>query len=193
VHIVKVRLHAVERVSRANGPGLRAVVWFQGCTLGCSGCFNAATHDPAGGYESDTATLATELLANRNGIDGISFSGGEPFQQAEAFLDLLRRLCGSGLGFLAFSGYTLDEIECQPLGSAILKHLDVLVAGRFVASLIEGWGLRGSSNQRVHLLTSRYTPRMIGATPRTEIILHTNGCITCSGIAPWRGSSQVPL
>ncbi|MFH1265139.1 MAG: 4Fe-4S single cluster domain-containing protein, partial [Planctomycetota bacterium] len=84
---MKIRLHAFEPASRANGPGLRAVVWFQGCTLRCPGCFNPGTHNPLSGHESDTATLAAEILAIRRKIEGVSVSGGEPFQQPEALLD----------------------------------------------------------------------------------------------------------
>lgn len=167
-------------------------MWFQGCTLACPGCFNPATHDPAGGFETDTEVLAAELLSNGAGIEGVSFSGGEPFQQAEAFLDILERLAGSGLSFLAFSGYTLREIRSQPFGPAILKHLDVLVAGRFVAGLVQKRGLMGSSNQAVHLLSGRYTADAIAAVPSSEIILHKDGSITLTGIAPWGREHWTP-
>lgn len=180
------RLHAFESASRANGPGLRFVVWFQGCTLGCPGCFNPKTHGAAGGMEMDTVALAEQLLAKPNGIEGVSFSGGEPFQQPEALLALLDRLAGSGLSMLAFSGYTHAEIQRQPLGPAILARLDVLIAGRYLQSRHQGRGLLGSTNQAVHLLTGRYTPKDIGATPTSEIILHRDGRITVSGIAPIR-------
>lgn len=60
---MRARLHAIEPHSRANGPGLRTVVWFQGCTLRCPGCFNPETHDPGDGCEADTETVAEEILA----------------------------------------------------------------------------------------------------------------------------------
>ena len=88
---MRVRLHAVELASRANGPGLRSVVWFQGCTLGCSGCFNPGTHDSGGGYDTEVESLAEQLLSAPN-IEGISISGGEPFQQPDALADLVARL-----------------------------------------------------------------------------------------------------
>jgi len=67
---------------------------------------------------------------------------------------------------------------------AILSHLDVLIAGRYVATRPAGQGMLGSANQQTHLLTRRYTPPQIGATPRSEIILHRDGSITLTGIAP---------
>lgn len=182
---MNLRLHAFEPASRANGPGLRAVVWFQGCTLGCPGCFNPATHDPHGGYQSDTACLAAEILASAPQIDGISISGGEPFQQPDALLDLLTRLAGSRLSRLVFTGYTLDEIHRYRLGPEILRHLDILIAGRYDTSQRVAKGLLGSSNQQIHLLTGRHNLAELAAPPR-EWILHRDGTVTGSGIHPWR-------
>ena len=174
--------------SRANGPGLRAVIWFQGCTLGCRGCFNHDTHDLGGGYLTDTALLADELLARRSRVEGVTISGGEPFQQAEALLDLLRRLDGSGLSSLVFSGYSRRELQLHPLGQAILGCVDVLIAGRYVAARHLGRGLLGSANQRIYLLTPRYTRHDCDSIPTSELILHADGTLTVSGVQP-----RIPL
>jgi len=184
---MKLRVHAIEPLSRANGPGWRAAVWLQGCSLGCPGCFNPGTHDPAAGFELEIQELVARLLvASRPGrlpaLDGVSFSGGEPLQQPEGFLELLETLSGRGLSLLVFSGYTLAEIERQPLGPAILAKLDVLVAGRYVQQRHLGRGLLGSANQQIHLLTSRHTLAEFAAIPTGEIILHPDGSITHSGI-----------
>jgi len=187
------RIHALENASRANGPGLRAVIWVQGCTLGCPGCFNPDTHDPGGGVVRETSQLADDLLRLGGGIEGVSVSGGEPLQQPEALLDLLVRLDGSGLSRLVFSGYTRREIEQQPLGPAILAHLDVLVAGRYVIARREGRGLIGSANQRIHLITSRHTPAEFTRIPAAELIVHADGSITCSGVDPLRPDRKEPL
>ena len=181
-----IRVHAFEPASRANGPGLRAVVWFQGCTLGCPGCFNPATHDPGGGHEVDPAALAADI---HPGIDGISVSGGEPFQQPEALLDILGRLDDSGLSRLVFTGYTLEEVRVLPLGPPILAKVDVLVAGRYVASRRLARGLLGSGNQTIHLLTERYGLADFAGLPGREAIIHGDGSITLSGIDPWREDS----
>jgi len=185
---MKIQTHAFEPVSRANGPGLRAVVWFQGCTLNCPGCFNPAAHDARGGWESDTEILAAEILSLAETIAGVSVSGGEPFQQPEALLDLLERLAGTRLSRLVFSGYTLAEIAALPLGPAILRHVDVLVAGRYVASQRTGCSLIGSANQQIHLLTDRYTRGDLAAVPPRELVLHRDGTVSVSGLSPWRPS-----
>jgi len=183
-NLVRVRLHAFLPASRANGPGLRAVLWFQGCTLGCPGCFNPGTHDPAAGREESAVSVANAILGRQEEIDGVSISGGEPFQQPEALLDLLRRIEAGGLSRLAFSGYTLREIERQPLGPAILRHLDVLIAGPYLRGLPAGAGLLASANQQIHLLTSRHCIAEFENPPRAEIVLHADGTTTVTGIAP---------
>ena len=183
---MKLRLHAFQPASRSNGPGLRAVVWFQGCTLRCPGCFNPATHDPHAGHDADTQQLAAEILALGDPIEGISLSGGEPLQQPEPLLDLLQRLAGTRLSRLLFSGYTLEEITEMPLGPRILQELDVLIAGRYVASQHLAQGLLGSANQCIHLLSDRYQMADFTAVPRRELILHADGTATSTGISPWR-------
>lgn len=187
------RLHAFEEASRANGPGLRAVAWFQGCTLKCPDCFNPETHDSSGGYFVDTADLAQKILTIKNKIEGVSISGGEPFQQPEGLIDFLKHLRGHGLPYpykgvalstLVFTGYTLEQIKRMPLGEATLSHLDVLIAGPYRASAHSGQGLLGSANQKIHLLTKRYNLQDFTRIPGKEIILHADGSITSTGISP---------
>jgi anaerobic ribonucleoside-triphosphate reductase activating protein len=180
---MKIRLHSVEAASRANGPGLRAVVWVQGCTLGCPGCFNPGTHDPAGGYEVETGALVSQICSV-SGIEGVSISGGEPFQQPEALAELLGRIRATPLSILVFTGYTLRELRAMPRAAAALGCIDVLVAGRYAASHGLGAGLLGSANQSIHLLTGRYRPGDFARLPRREVILLRDGSITLSGIAP---------
>ncbi|HSR98083.1 MAG TPA: 4Fe-4S single cluster domain-containing protein [Kofleriaceae bacterium] len=182
------RIHAFEPRSRANGPGARFVVWFQGCTLGCPGCFNPTTHDAAGGREVAIDELVGELTraaaSGRPAIEGLSLSGGEPLQQpaaARALLDAARAL---GLSTLAFSGYTIDEIRALPDGPEVLAHLDVLIDGRYVARERLAIGLRGSANQRIQLLTDRYARRDVEDTPVAEIRIGPTGDVILTGVDP---------
>ena len=185
---VDVRVHAVEPRSRANGPGTRFVVWLQGCTLGCPGCFNPTTHDGRGGRDTTVGALAEQLAATvtRGGIEGLSLSGGEPLQQAEAAAALLDAARALGLSTLAFSGYTLAEIRELPHGPAVLDRLDVLVDGRYVAGERLATGLRGSANQRIHLLTSRYRLADVEATPIAEVRISPTGDVVLTGVDPPR-------
>lgn len=186
---MKIRIHSIEHTSKANGPGLRAVIWVQGCTLNCPGCFNPNTHDPHGGLEIETKELVQRLLSISNSIDGVSISGGEPLQQPGALLDFLRRITTTQWSVLLFSGYTLQEIKQQPLGNEILALTDVLIAGRYQKPNPSGGALIGSCNQKIHLLTSRYRFSDFGTIPRCEAILHKDGTVTLTGFHPWKANS----
>lgn len=176
------RIHAYEPRSRANGPGARFVVWLQGCSLGCAGCFNPTTHDPTAGREVPIADLAAQLAAAD--VEGLSLSGGEPLQQPAAAAALLDAARALGLSTLAFSGYTLAEIRDLPGGPDVLARLDVLVDGRYVSTERLATGLRGSANQRIHLLTRRYSLADVEATPVAEIRIGPTGELVLTGVDP---------
>jgi anaerobic ribonucleoside-triphosphate reductase activating protein len=183
-----VRIHAIESRSRANGPGIRFVVWFQGCTLGCPGCFNPATHaaGPVPGTAPQTIDeLAAAMAAARaTGSTGLSLSGGEPLQQPQAARALLDAARALGMSTLAFSGYTIDEIRALPGGPDVLAGLDVLIDGRYVAGDRLATGLRGSANQRIHRLTERYSLAEVEATPVAEIRIGRDGEVILTGVNP---------
>ena len=182
------RVHAIERGSRANGPGARFVVWVQGCTLGCAGCFNPATH-VAGGPTTTVAEVSAALATAAGTVEGLTLSGGEPMQQAPAALELLLAARRLGLSTLMFSGYTREELEAQALGPAVLAHLDVLVDGRYRPELRAGVDLRGSSNQRIHLLSGRYSQADVAATPEAEIRIAADGSVVLTGVDPVKARS----
>ncbi len=183
----RVRLHAIERRSRANGPGARFVVWFQGCTLGCPGCFNPTTHEDTGGRDTTVEAVLSELVANlaeSPPITGFTLSGGEPLQQADAAAALLAGARGLGLSTLMFSGYTIEEARALPGGPEVIALLDVMIDGRYVSTDRAGTGLRGSSNQRIQLLTPRHSLAEIEATPVAEIRIGRTGEVVLTGINP---------
>ncbi|HEU4735296.1 MAG TPA: 4Fe-4S single cluster domain-containing protein [Kofleriaceae bacterium] len=188
------RIHAFEARSRANGPGARFVVWFQGCTLGCPGCFNPATHDGAGGRAIALDELIGELTRAHQGggIEGVSLSGGEPLQQPEAARALLDAARSLGLSTLAFSGHTIDEIRALPGGPDVLARLDVLIDGRYVAGERLATGLRGSANQRIQLLTGRYSQADVEATPVAEIRIARTGEVILTGVDPLKLKPRPP-
>jgi anaerobic ribonucleoside-triphosphate reductase activating protein len=180
--VTTVRVHAVEPRSRANGPGARFVVWMQGCTLGCAGCFNPTTHDATGGRSVPIAELAAQLAAS--GAEGLSLSGGEPLQQPTAAAALLDAARALGMSTLAFSGYSIEEIRALPGGPEVLARLDVLVDGRYVSTERLAEGLRGSANQRIQLLTRRYSLADVEATPVAEIRISPTGELVLTGVDP---------
>jgi anaerobic ribonucleoside-triphosphate reductase activating protein len=178
--------HATEPRSRANGPGARFVIWFQGCTLGCAGCFNPTTH-VTGSAATPLADLFAQIEAARtsaNPIEGITLSGGEPMQQLPAALALLQFARSRSLSTMVFSGYTIEEIRGLSGGPEVLALIDVLVDGRYRSDLRLGVGLRGSSNQRVHLLTERYQQRDIDDAPLGEVRISPDGDVVLTGVVP---------
>lgn len=182
-----VAVHAIEPRSRANGPGTRFVVWFQGCSLGCPGCFNPDTHAPERRSLHTIDALMAQIAAQGDAIEGITLSGGEPFEQPEAALALVSAVrARTGLSILIFSGYAIEEIGQLPHGQAILTHIDVLVDGRYQAPRRLGRGLRGSVNQRIHLLSDRYRAGDVEATPEAEIRIDARGQVVLTGVDPLR-------
>lgn len=181
---MELRIHAYEPVSRANGPGRRAVVWTQGCSIGCPGCFNPATHNSTGGRAIDTADLVKQILARSETIDGVTISGGEPTEQADAVLDVLTRLGDARRSRMMFSGRTLESIRSMPRGPAILAQLDLLIAGPFIQSAPSSLPLLGSQNQKIHFLSDRHRPEEIVQMPRMEVIIHKDGTQTVTGFVP---------
>jgi anaerobic ribonucleoside-triphosphate reductase activating protein len=185
------RINCFLPLSRANGPGARAVIWVQGCTLGCPGCFNPQTHRRDGGELVPVDDLFERIAALGNTIEGISVSGGEPLQQPRPLLALLRRVRQeTHLSILVFTGYAWEEIRRIPAAETLLACVDVLIAGRYDDSQrlapenVEERFLRSSANQTVHLLTDRYRMDDLRSVPAAEVIVTAAGEILISGVDP---------
>lgn len=172
--------------SRVNGPGLRSVLWVQGCTLGCAACFNPGTHalgETAVSVESVSEALLAEWSPD---VEGLTLSGGEPFQQAAALAALCARVRASRpeANLMAFSGYTLEELRAAdaPAGArALLAELDLLVDGRFDVRTATERPWRASANQRLWILGRR--PRTTGAPDAStaEVHVEPDGRVLLSG------------
>lgn len=186
------RVHHRLPASRSNGPGLRAVIWLQGCTLACPGCFNPDTHAPAGGTPTTAADLAAWAAAQAAdqagaaaGVEGVTISGGEPLQQVRGLRALLEELrARTNLSVVLFSGYTWDEIQQRPALARTAALADVLLAGRYQAGQRLAAGLRGSANKTVHFFSGRYSAADLDAVPPAEVMIARDGSLTLSGIDP---------
>lgn len=137
--------------SIVDGPGLRCVVFVQGCPHACPGCHNPATHPFAGG----TTVSVNQLLSRIHQSPlcrAVTFSGGEPFCQAGALAQLAARLRAAGYELAAYTGYTFEHLLDKGTDDqrALLAQLDTLVDGPFVqAQKNLNLRFRGSGNQRV--------------------------------------------
>jgi anaerobic ribonucleoside-triphosphate reductase activating protein len=182
-------VHRFVESSRANGPGLRAVLWVQGCGLACPGCFNPETHEFGGGQRWTTEEALERILAadrsTPGGLEGLTISGGEPAVQHRALARLLKELrTKSSLSVLVFTGYTRPELDAMPAIEDFLGQVDVLIAGRYESAQRIAHGLTGSSNKQLHFLTDRYGPGDLAQVPEAEVIISPDGEIILSGIDP---------
>jgi anaerobic ribonucleoside-triphosphate reductase activating protein len=181
------RVHRFLPSSRANGPGARAVLWVKGCSLGCPGCYNPATHPFAGGEAVPVEELLARLVALGDRVEGLTVSGGEPLQQRPALLELLRRVRRqTGLSVLVFTGLSWEEVGRLPEAAELLACVDVLIAGRYDAARRLARGLLGSANKTAHFLTARYTAADLDAVPPAEVVITAGGEVVLSGIDPVR-------
>ena len=135
--------------SIVDGPGIRYVLFTQGCPHGCPGCHNPQTHDFNGGKVVDTAALLADIRKNPF-VKAVTFSGGEPFAQPLALAELASALKEQGYHLMCYSGYTFEQLLQREDARPLLDKLDLLVDCPFVESQksIE-LRFRGSANQRV--------------------------------------------
>ncbi|MFH0951550.1 MAG: 4Fe-4S single cluster domain-containing protein [bacterium] len=166
-----INLSHFEPCSQANGPGKRSVVWVQGCTLKCHGCINQHTWSLASKELIDANELFDRIMQNSHLIEGVTFSGGEPFLQARVLAELSRKLKTAGLSIVCFSGFTLSKLQSKnaPANSEVLlSQIDLLIDGPYVpAQKTNISPLCGSANQQLHFLTDRYSIQDINC-PRIE-------------------------
>lgn len=145
-----VRLAAPIQVdSIVDGPGVRMVLWTQGCHHGCPGCHNPQTHDINGGFLISQADIITEIQQAQLQT-GLTLSGGEPFLQAKALIPIVEAAKLRGWNIWAYSGFTYEKLLENEEQKELLKHLDVLVDGKFIA-VYKDYRLKfkGSKNQRI--------------------------------------------
>ncbi|MFH0840427.1 MAG: 4Fe-4S single cluster domain-containing protein [bacterium] len=175
-----INLSHFEPCSQANGPGKRSVIWVQGCTLKCHGCINQYTWSLAPKELIDVNELFDRIMQNSHLIEGVTFSGGEPFLQAGLLAELSKKLKTAGMSIVCFSGFTLSKLQSKnaPEGSeALLNQIDLLIDGPYVpAKQTNSSPLRGSTNQQLHFLTDRYSIQDINC-PRIEFNIGQNKTI----------------
>lgn len=135
--------------SIVDGPGLRYVLFTQGCPHHCPGCHNPDTHDFAGGTMLTLEAILEDIRKNPL-TRGVTFSGGEPFCQSEALTPLATALKSLGYHLMAYSGYWMETLLRQPESRSFLALLDIVVDGPFVlAERSLELKFRGSRNQRI--------------------------------------------
>ena len=146
---MKIRVLDILHQTMADGPGLRTSIYCAGCKHACKGCHNPQSWDFNGGKEMDVEELLEIVKADD--LSDVSFSGGDPFYQVEAFTELARRIKEeTSKTIWCWTGFTLEEIQASEKLSMLLPYLDVLVDGPFILEQRDTDLLfRGSPNQRI--------------------------------------------
>lgn len=187
------RIARFERRSSVLGPGLRTVVWFQGCSLTCRGCIAASMNASPPMLRTTARELADWIMADPS--DGFTLSGGDPFDQPlDALADLLETVRReSALSAMVYTGRTLAQLQAaeDPCASRCLRAIDVLIDGPYVEELNDGIGWRGSSNQVLHVLGQRASGFADGASVqrRLELRVSADGTVSFTGM-PARGRGR---
>jgi anaerobic ribonucleoside-triphosphate reductase activating protein len=155
---LRLQIAQIVPCTEAEGPGRRFAVWFQGCPLRCPGCCNPEFLPFAGGESRALRDILREL--GNADVEGITLLGGEPLAHAEGAAALAVAVRERGLTIMVFTGYTIEE--ARALNNAhvdqLLANTDILVDGPYVRALPDTsrrW--IGSTNQRIHFLSNRYS------------------------------------
>jgi anaerobic ribonucleoside-triphosphate reductase activating protein len=148
---VKIRIAGIVKESFVDGPGIRYVIFTQGCIHKCEGCQNPETHDLDGGYEIDIKDIIKDINTCTF-LNGITFSGGEPFLQADALCEIARYAKEKGLDIVTYTGFTYEKLIKKNNTNIknLLSMTDILIDGKFELSEKDiSLKFRGSRNQRV--------------------------------------------
>jgi anaerobic ribonucleoside-triphosphate reductase activating protein len=175
---------AFTHCTQALGPGLRAVIWVQGCPLHCPGCVSPdwIPFIPALHFTPEEIVEKFDFTT----ISGLTISGGEPMEQA-ADLAVVARLVRkkNDLNIICFTGYRYEQLLKTPPNAGVadlLAEIDLLIDGPYVQSRAASVGLRGSSNQRFIHLTTRLAGYDFASEKRKVEINVSNGILEFIGI-----------
>lgn len=150
---VTIRLNGLMEESIVDGPGLRYVLFTQGCPHHCSGCHNPDTHDPLAGYDKSISEIIAQFEENPL-LTGMTFSGGEPFLQPRPLIALAQAVHAAQKDIVTYTGFTFEQLvamaEQNEDTAALLEASDVLIDGPYMDKLRSlELRFRGSGNQRI--------------------------------------------
>jgi anaerobic ribonucleoside-triphosphate reductase activating protein len=180
--------------TRVLGPGLRFVLWVQGCCFRCPGCVSPETIPQVTATLVEPKVIAQAILSNPQ-LDGITISGGEPMLQAPALSELFAILRQErNLSIMCYTGFTLAQLQAKndPDITMMLSYLDVLIDGLYIEAQNDNQGWRGSANQVVHFLTSRHledAPLFTERKRDIELYLRNDNALMV-GVPPMKFSNQ---
>lgn len=168
--------------SEIYGPGNRFVIWVQGCSLRCKGCWNSEMHSKEPNKKMSVESIFKRIQETEN-IEGITILGGEPLQQAEPILSLARKAKGWGLTIMLYTGYEMKEIR-NKAAKELLDLSDIIIMGRYIhekRSINLKW--RGSTNQQIIFNNIKYEKKFENEIEENQAEIHISddGEITVIG------------
>lgn len=180
---MKLRVFNILKNTKVEGPGRRYCIWTQGCSRHCKGCQAVHTWSHSGGKLYDVNELIQDVEAQK-GIEGVTFLGGEPFEQAEALGIIAEAVKSKGLSVLCFTGGLIEELRLNPVNKKLLDNTDLLIDGAFEIDKLDysrPWC--GSSNQRYHFLTDRYNEDIFTKYKnKVEVNISKSGIVFMNGM-----------
>lgn len=190
-------IHRYLPVTTVEGPGKRFCLWVQGCSIRCEGCGVPWTWAKENGEKISVEEIHAEIKKSQkeNNIEGVTFLGGEPFDQPEALGELAESVRNLGLSVMSFSGYLIEDLRERPECQKLLNNVDLLIDGPFVKEKLDlsrPWS--GSSNQRYHFLTSRYyflEKDLKNIANKVEVRVREDGAVSINGMITQQKLSEL--
>lgn len=180
---MKLRVFNILKNTKVEGPETRYCIWVQGCSRHCKGCQAVHTWSHSGGVLYKVNDIIADIKKQKN-IEGVTFLGGEPFEQAEALGIIAKAVKKEGLGVLCFTGGLLEELQQNKKNKTLLENIDLLIDGAFEIENVDysrPWC--GSTNQRYHFLTNRYNEEIFEKYKnKIEINISKDGTIFMNGM-----------
>ena len=187
---MKVRINKILKNTKVEGPGNRFCIWFQGCKKHCKGCWSKETWDFDKGELIEADEIINMISSTKN-IEGVTFLGGEPFEQKESVKYLSQKIKEKNLSIVCFTGYTYEEIE--KTSKDILENIDLLIDGEYKEEekdFSRPW--IGSKNQKYHFLTKKYNEDTIKTYQnKIELNISKNGELFVNGMGDFEKLEKI--
>lgn len=173
--------------TRVEGPGVRIAIWTQGCSIKCPNCFNPELWGKKGGVRRTVEELLEQIQrekAENEKIEGVTFLGGEPFDQAEQIARLASGIRSIGLSVVTFTGHYLADLDKSLIAGhrELLAQTDLLIDGPFLQEAVDKsrpW--LGSTNQNYQFLTNRYSEKDVRGPDLLEVKVSKSGGVSVNG------------
>ena len=166
------------------GPGNRIGIWVTGCERDCADCLSPELRSMKSGAQVSVSQILNMVSRLPSQPDGFTISGGEPFLQSQELDELTSHLSKFTDDIIIYTGFTLEQLREQSCASidAVLGRISVLIDGEYVAQFNDGRGIRGSSNQRIHIFKNAERYESLDICVRTQQTFSYDGQILVVGI-----------